>query len=142
MYTEIIKSWKLLKNCKTSEMEAKVNVAGTHNIITVANKQEKRASNRKTKNQCSTRGKGYHQRSARVLRPRFFFPRSISKVRAMVKSRARDTSRAILSRIFLFLSNHLLKVHFEKIHQSLTPANSEIISFKHAERKKITAALH
>jgi len=62
-------------------------------------------------------------------------------VRAMVKSRARDTSRAILSRILLFLSNRLLKVHFEKI-QSLAPANSEIILFKHEECKKVTAALH
>ena len=38
----------------------------TSNIITATNKQEKCVSDRKTKNWCSTRGKGCRQRSVQV----------------------------------------------------------------------------
>lgn len=69
------------------------------NIITTANKQEERSSNRKTKNWCSTREKAYRQRSTRfttTLLP--FRPRSVL-VRATDKSRGRDASGAIPPRI-------------------------------------------
>lgn len=71
----------------------------TRNIITAANKEGKRWSNRKTKNWCSTREKAYRQCNTRfttTLLP--FRPRSVL-VRATDKSRARDASGAIPPRI-------------------------------------------